>query len=188
MNSRPLTTNYLNDPDAPEPLTPSHLLTLKPKVVIPPPGKFQRADLYSRMWWRRVQYLANEFWLRWRREFLQSLLTRDKWNHSRRNLSVGDIVISKEDDSARNQWPLARVVEVYPSADGCVRKVKIMMANGELDKNGKRQKPPTFLNRPIHKLVRCYYPVKSLMLLLKTTERPRSSPTRSQRLSEAPSS
>ena len=153
VNSRPLTTNYLNDPDAPEPLTPSHLLTLKPKVVIPPPGKFQRPDLYSRMWWRRVQYLANEFWLRWRQEFLQSLLTRVKWNHSRRNLSVGDIVISKEDENVRNQWPLARVVEVYPSADGCVRKVKIMKANGELDKQGRRQKSPTFLNRPIHKLV-----------------------------------
>ena len=153
VNSRPLTTNYLNDPDAPEPLTPSHLLTLKPKVVIPPPGKFQRADLYSRMWWRRVQYLANEFWLRWRQEFLQSLQTRVKWNHSRRNLSVGDIVISKEDERVRNQWPLARVVEVYPSADGCVRKVNIMKVNGELDKQGRRQKPPTFLNRPIHKLV-----------------------------------
>ena len=125
VNSRPLTTNYLNDPDAPEPLTPSHLLTLKPKVVIPPPGKFQRADLYSRMWWRRVQYLANKFWLRCRQEFLQSLQTRDKWNHSRRNLSVGDIVTSKEDKRVRNQWPLATVVEVYPSADGCVRKSRL---------------------------------------------------------------
>ena len=62
-------------------------------------------------------------------------------------------MISKEDERVRNQWPPARVVEVYPSADGCVRKVKIMKANGELDKQGRRQKPPTFLNRPIHKLV-----------------------------------
>ena len=45
VNSRPLSTNDLNDPEAPEPLTPSHLLTFKPKVVLPPPGKFQRADL-----------------------------------------------------------------------------------------------------------------------------------------------
>ena len=66
VNSRPLTTNDLSDPDAPEPLTPNHLLTLKPKIVLPPPGEFQRADLYSRKWWTRVQYLANEFWVRWR--------------------------------------------------------------------------------------------------------------------------
>lgn len=29
VNSRPLTTNHLNEPGAPGPLTPNHLLTLK---------------------------------------------------------------------------------------------------------------------------------------------------------------
>ena len=153
VNSRPLSTNDLNDPEAPEPLTPSHLLTLKAKVVLPPPGRFQRADLYSRKWWRRVQYLANEFWLRWRREFLHSLQARNKWMYPKRNLSVGDVIVSKEDEGPRNQWPLARVVEVYPSEDGCIRKVKIVKADGELDNQGRRRKPPTFLDRPIHKLV-----------------------------------
>ena len=153
VNSRPLSTNDLNDPEAPEPLTPSHLLTLKAKVVLPPPGRFQRADLYSRKWWRRVQYLANEFWLRWRREFLHSLQARNKWMYPKRNLSVGDVVVSKEDEGPRNQWPLARVVEVYPSEDGCIRKVKIVKADGELDNQGRRRKPSTFLDRPIHKLV-----------------------------------
>ena len=153
VNSRPLSTNNLNDPEAPEPLTPSHLLTFKPKVVLPPPGKFQRADLYSRKWWRRVQYLANQFWLRWRHEFLQSLQSRNKWMYPRRNLSVGDVVLSKEDEGPRNQWPLARVVQVFPSEDGFVRKVKIVKADGGLDNLGRRQKPPTFLDRPIHKLV-----------------------------------
>ena len=61
VNSRPLSVNDLNDPEAPEPLTPNHLLTLKQKLVLPPPGKFQRADLYCRKWWRRVQYMANQF-------------------------------------------------------------------------------------------------------------------------------
>ena len=36
---------------------------------------------------------------------------------------VGDVVIFKQDEGPRNQWPLARVVEVYPSEDGCIRKV-----------------------------------------------------------------
>ena len=153
VNSRPLSVNDLNDPEAPEPLTPNHLLTLKQKLVLPPPGKFQRADLYCRKWWRRVQYMANQFWFRWRREFLQNLQSRSKWTQPRRNMAVGDIVISKEDDGPRNQWPLAKVVEVYPSEDGCVRKVKILKADGELDNQGRRQKPPTMLQRPIHKLV-----------------------------------
>ena len=153
VNSRPLSVNNLNDPEAPEPLTPNHLLTLKQKVVLPPPGNFQRADLYCRKWWRRVQYLANQFWARWRYEFLQNLQSRSKWMRPTRNLMVGDIVISKEDEGPRNQWPLAKVVEVYPSEDGYVRKVRILKADGELDNQGRQQKPPSLLDRPIHKLV-----------------------------------
>ena len=94
INSRPLTTENLGNPDAPEPLTPNHLLTMKPKITLPPPGKFQRPDLYCRKWWRRVQYLANEFWLRWRREYLQALQLRQKWVHPKKDLKIGDIVIS----------------------------------------------------------------------------------------------
>ena len=86
INSRPLTVDNLSDPGSLEPLTPSHLLTMKSKVVLPPPGMFQSPDLYSRKRWRRVQHLANEFWCRWRKEFLLSLQQRAKWNHSRRNI------------------------------------------------------------------------------------------------------
>lgn len=153
VNSRPLSVNDLNDPEALEPLTPNYLLTLKQKLVLPPPGKFQRADLYCRKWWRRVQYMANQFWFRWRREFLQNLQSRCKWMQPRRNIAVGDIVISKEDNGPRNQWLLVKVIDVYPSQDGCVRKVKILKADGELDNQGRHQKPPTTLQRPIHKLV-----------------------------------
>ena len=59
--------NVINSrPASPEPITPNHLLTLKSQVVLPPPGSFQQLDLYSRKRWRRVQYLANQFWIRWR--------------------------------------------------------------------------------------------------------------------------
>ena len=68
VNSRPLTTNHLSDPDSPEALTPNHLLTMKSKVLLSPPGKFEPADMYARKRWRRVQHLANEFWTRWRKE------------------------------------------------------------------------------------------------------------------------
>ena len=59
VNSRPLTTD---SPGSLEPLTPNHLLTSKSHVVLPPPGVFQRTDIYSRKRWRHVQHLANEFW------------------------------------------------------------------------------------------------------------------------------
>ena len=61
---------------------------------------------------------------------------------------VGDVVISKENEGARNKWPLGRKVQIYPSEDGFVRKVKLLMADGDLDDCGKRQSPPSYLDRP----------------------------------------
>ena len=78
VNSRPLTTENLYDPQSLEPLTPNHLLTMKSKILLPPPGVFQKADLYSRKRWRRIQHLSNEFWARWKKEYLQNLQKRQK--------------------------------------------------------------------------------------------------------------
>ena len=81
------------------------------------------------------------------------LQVRHKWVRPKKNLTVGDIVISKENEGARRKWPVGKIVEGYPSEDGLVRKVKLLMADGNLDEHGKRQGPPSYLNRPIHKLV-----------------------------------
>ena len=79
VNCRPLTVENLSDPLVSEPLTPNHLLTLKTQVVLPPPGKFESPDQYSRKRWRRVQYLANQLWLRWQKEYCVQLQKRQKW-------------------------------------------------------------------------------------------------------------
>ena len=47
INSRPLTVDLLNDPGSLSPLTPNHLLTMKTKVVLSPPGVFP-ADKFCR--------------------------------------------------------------------------------------------------------------------------------------------
>ena len=48
INSRPLTTESLSDPLSLLPLMPSTLLTGKTKLILPPPGKFQREDVYCK--------------------------------------------------------------------------------------------------------------------------------------------
>ncbi|KAK3719742.1 hypothetical protein QZH41_001946 [Actinostola sp. cb2023] len=126
VNSRPLTTDNINSTDSLEAFTPNHLLTLKTKVILPPPGVFNAADQYSRKQWRRVQHLTNEFWTRWRKEFLHSLQEMQKWSRKRRNLQTGDVVILKEEDSPRNRWKLARVAEAYKDEDGMVRKAQLI--------------------------------------------------------------
>ena len=70
INSRPLTTDVLSDVTSLAPLSPVNLLTMKSKVVMPPPGHFISPDRYCRKHWRRVQHLSNEFWNQWRKEVL----------------------------------------------------------------------------------------------------------------------
>ncbi|XP_043196899.1 uncharacterized protein LOC122381161 [Amphibalanus amphitrite] len=140
VNSRPLSCVSMNDTSVVEPITPDQLLTLKSKVVLPLPGKFCRPDIYGRQRWRRVQYLANQFWQRWRREFLPSLQERRKWHHPEPNISQDDIVIVVDEDTPRNRWPLARVVDAHTGADGLVRSVRVRIGNSEYD-------------RPVHKLI-----------------------------------
>ncbi|XDV43684.1 hypothetical protein PO909_012122, partial [Leuciscus waleckii] len=73
VNSRPLTVNNLSDPNSLEPITPNHFLTMKSTIALPPPGKFTKEDLYARRRWRHVQYLAEQFWSRWRKEYLSNI-------------------------------------------------------------------------------------------------------------------
>lgn len=85
--------------------------------------------MYCRRRWRRVQYYANQFWLRWREEHLQMLQVRHKWVRPKKNLTVGDIKISRENEEAKSKWPVGRIVKVHPSKDGLVRKVRLLMEN-----------------------------------------------------------
>ena len=96
INSRPITAKLIDSNDI-ETLTPNHILHMKSEVILPPPGTFQWADIYMRERWRRVEYAANIFWTRWRREYLLTLQDRQKWNRSHRNKVEGEISIIKDD-------------------------------------------------------------------------------------------
>ena len=143
----------MDDASRVEPLTPNHVLQMKPDGALPPPGKFVREDLYISKRWRRVQYLTEIFWSRWRKEYLLSLNERQKWNTPRRNVKVGDVVIIKDDSSPRMNWPLAIVNRAQPEEDGLVRKVEVTVGTNKLDKQGKRISSLSVLERPIQKLV-----------------------------------
>ncbi|XP_039524444.1 uncharacterized protein LOC120477094 [Pimephales promelas] len=153
VNNRPLTVDGLSDPTSPEPLTPNHLLTMKSSVPLPPPGAFVKEDLYAKKRWRQVQYLSEQFWSRWRKEYLANISLRQRWHALRRNVQVGDIVIVKEEETPRNEWRLARVVEVCKADDGLVRKAKIQIGDRKLGKRGERLTKPSVIERPIQKLV-----------------------------------
>ena len=133
VNGRPLTVGNLGDHTSPMPLTRNLLLTMKSKVTLPPPGKFVREDVFARKRWRIVQFLAEQFWSRWRKEYLLNLNVRQKWHLPKRNLLPEDLVIISDDDAARSEWQLARVIEAKEDADWLVRKVKLRVRNSVIE-------------------------------------------------------
>ncbi|XP_024117236.1 uncharacterized protein LOC112138823 [Oryzias melastigma] len=147
INSRPLTVDGINDPNALEPLTPNHFIMMKSKVAPGPPGLFVKEDLYATKRWRRVQYLIEQFWSRWKKEYLMAIATRQKWHKPKRNLKTDDIVIIKDNNLPRNQWQLGRVIETVKDSDGLVRRVKLQLGKCVNDSK------PTVIERPVHKLV-----------------------------------
>ncbi|KAF6026830.1 hypothetical protein EB796_014857 [Bugula neritina] len=111
------------------PLTPTHLLTTKSKIILPPPGQFDESYTYSRKHWRVVQSLANQFWSKWREKYIANLQPRQKWLQQTNSILTGDTMLPSDDNTSRCSWPIARVSEVIPSKDGIIRKVKVVAAN-----------------------------------------------------------
>ena len=123
INGRPI-TRVSEDAKDLEPLTPNHLLLLKSGSVLPR-GTFRKKDIFSCRRWRQVQYMADQFWRRWSKEYLPLLQQRQKWHYPRRNI--------EDDTSPRNCWPMASVVEAVPGRDGRVRRVKLKTRTSLLD-------------------------------------------------------
>ena len=69
--------------------------------------------------------MANQFWVRWKREYRQNLQNRPKWQKRKHNLSVGDIVLVKEDNTNRNDWSLRRISVLVRITDVKVRRAQV---------------------------------------------------------------
>ena len=139
LNSRPLIPINSPDDDGIEVLTPGHFLIGQPLCTLPDPSfSYRSVSLLRR--WHLCQNLVRHFWKRWSAEYLSSLNRYNKWHHPSRNLSVGDLVVLKEDGTIPTNWPLARVTQVYPGKDGLVRVATVKTTKG------------TFYKRPVSKI------------------------------------
>ena len=76
-----------------------------------------------------VQSLTDRFWKTWTRIYFPSLLLRQKWHHTRRNLQVNDVCLLKDSNAVRGDWRLARVNNVFPDNKGVVRNVEIAVSS-----------------------------------------------------------
>ena len=117
-NSCPSITDLLRDVNSMIPLSLINLLTLKSRVVMPPPGVFNAPDIYCCKHLGRVQHISNESWSRWRREILATLHCQQICNDIKRNYKVGDIVLLKQAVAE-----LVAIVAMNTDENGFVRSV-----------------------------------------------------------------
>ena len=105
------------------------LLTLREQPNAAPRETFTESDLdsYGPRRYRRVQYLADQFWVRWRKEHLQQLTFRRKWQQPSRNIALGDVVLVSEKLAARNHWETGVVTKILRSPDNLVRSVELSL-------------------------------------------------------------
>ncbi|XP_052567338.1 uncharacterized protein LOC120430428 [Culex pipiens pallens] len=142
LNSRPLTP-MSDDPNDLEPLTPAHCLVQSSLQTVPDADlsaiPMNRLDKFQTM-----QRMLQDFWTRWRREYLCQLQGRVKRWKPPIQIEVGKLVVIKDENSPPMRWKMGRIFEVHLGEDGVVRVVTLKTADG-------------YLKRPVEKL--CILPL-----------------------------
>ncbi|XP_024875128.1 uncharacterized protein LOC112456671 [Temnothorax curvispinosus] len=129
MNSRPLTP-ISNDPNDLSYLTPGHFL-VGDSLTSTPQQDVSRVPINRLSRWQRINQIYQHFWKRWSCEYLQQLQQRTKWRYSKGlQLTTGDMVMIREDDSSPLKWTVGRIENIYPGADGIARVASIKTIKG----------------------------------------------------------
>ena len=68
--------------------------------------------------------------MQWKAEYLTILNRFTKWKQPQRDVTVGDIVLLKDDELFSRSWPMAKVVKVFPGKDGKVRVADVKTQRG----------------------------------------------------------
>ncbi|XP_058827050.1 uncharacterized protein LOC131687034 [Topomyia yanbarensis] len=130
LNSRPLTP-MSDDPTDLEPLTPAHFLIGGSLQAIPEPD-YGCVQLNRLTRWQLVQRQLQDFWRRWKMEYLSQLQSRTKnWGPSLK-IDVDRLVVIVDANQPPMRWKLGRIDELHPGQDGVVRVVTVKTATGRL--------------------------------------------------------
>ena len=127
LNSRPLTHIPLDNPND-EPLTPFHFLILRAGEYVPPLSL--SSNSLSKQDYRLVQHYSQYFWDKWRKEYLPTIIKRNKWTDKVEPIKVDDIVVITDKSLPQGEWLKGRVVKVHTAQDGQVRSVDIETSKG----------------------------------------------------------
>ena len=113
-------------------MTPNHLLKLHPTGNLPPTITHGK-DCYSKRRWRHVQFLADRFWSRWSKEYLRTIISRQKWLNEKPNFNIGDIVLVITDNAPRSQSNIGKICAIEPDEQEIVRKVVVSVKGNRIN-------------------------------------------------------
>lgn len=137
INSRPITYVMDGDPSV-SPLTPSMFLHDINEIGVPDFDKIDSENINKRL--RYLHKLRTHLRQRFRNEYLGFLMQKSNLKNSA-NLKIGEIVLVGSDNFKRLDWPLAKIIEIFPGKDNVCRVVKLRTCKGEI-------------TRPIQKIYR----------------------------------
>ncbi|XP_077528077.1 scoloptoxin SSD20-like [Haemaphysalis longicornis] len=81
--------------------------------------------------WRYRSTIADNFWRRWRKEYLLELRSAHLSKPTvSSGLQAGDLVLFKEDHLKRHLWKTGRITETFKGRDGLVRSCKLRLPGG----------------------------------------------------------
>jgi len=128
INNRPLTTISEDDDDL-IPLTPAMFMRDLPVAGLPERDHIASKDLQGA--YMKLSALKTALKDRFRKEYLSQLV--QKGNERKAVVSeIGDIVLVGHDNKKRYDWPLGKILELYPGKDGKIRVAKVKTRMGML--------------------------------------------------------
>lgn len=130
LNSRPLSP-LSSDPRDLEALTPAHFLIGKKPTSLPDPDVSDVPETRLGRY-QRLQQLQQHFWRRWSKEYISELQIRTKWHTSKGELSLGSLVLLRQENTPPQRWCLGRIVALHPGNDGVARVATIRTSKGEV--------------------------------------------------------
>ncbi|OXA36644.1 uncharacterized protein LOC110862921 [Folsomia candida] len=127
VNSRPLTL-VTEDQDDLIPLTPAMFIQDIAEINCPEVENLTGMGLNRK--YKQMKILHVELRNRFRKEYFGQLVQRGK-HHRSVSFQVGDVVLIGDDNKKRIEWPMGRIIQLYPGKDGQVRVARVKTTTNE---------------------------------------------------------
>ncbi|XP_066595071.1 uncharacterized protein [Prorops nasuta] len=135
LNSRPI-ASLSSDPNDLQAITPAHYLIGRTFTTLPE-GDLSSIPDNRLSTWQHLTKMRQDFWTRWRLEYLNELQVRNKWTKEESKVKLGSLALIKDKTLPCSQWALGRVHELHPGSDEVIRAVTLKTNSGMLKRSTK---------------------------------------------------